>query len=57
MIMRTYLVTYRGSSFLPIGSTSTSEYKAVSVNDVLRHFALTGITADRIVSITIKKEQ
>lgn len=57
MIMQTYLVTYRGSSFMPIGSTSTSEYKATSVNDVLRHFALTGITADRIVSITIKKEK
>lgn len=55
--MRTYLVTYRGSSFLPIGATSTSEYKAATINDVLRHFALTGITADRIVSITIKKEQ
>lgn len=55
--MKTYIVTYRGSSFMPLGATSTSEYKAASVNDVLRHFALTGITADRIVSITIKKEQ
>lgn len=55
--MQTYLVTYRGDSFLPIGSTSTSEYKAGSVNDVLRHFANTGIPAHQIVSITIKKEK